>query len=256
MHYLRIMRIARTIAWLLHGLCLAALLPSLGLAQPYYATTVAGDRTGTRLYTLNNGLRVYISVNTEKPRVQTLTAVRAGSKNDPPEATGLAHYLEHMLFKGTQEFGTLNYAKERPYLDRIADMFEEYRSLKDSAARAALYHSIDSMSGVAAQYAIPNEYDKITQSLGCTGTNAFTSNDVTVYVNDVATNRLKTFLALEGERFKQCVLRLFHTELEAVYEEKNLSLNEDGSLADDTLMHALFPDHTYGTQSTLCTCEN
>lgn len=250
------MIIARTIATALLGLCLAALLPSLALAQQHYATTVAGDRTGTRLYTLNNGLRVYISVNTEKPRVQTLTAVRAGSKNDPPEATGLAHYLEHMLFKGTQQFGTLNYAKERPYLDRIADMFEEYRSLKDSAARAALYHRIDSMSGVAAQYAIPNEYDKITQSLGCTGTNAFTSNDATVYVNDVAANRLKPFLALEGERFKQCVLRLFHTELEAVYEEKNLSLNEDGSLAEDTLMRALFPDHTYGTQSTLGTVEH
>lgn len=235
---------------------LAALLPSLGLAQPYYATTVAGDRTETRLYTLNNGLQVYISVNKEEPRVQTLTAVRAGSKNDPPEATGLAHYLEHMLFKGTQQFGTLNYAKERPYLDRIADMFEEYRSLTDTAARTALYHRIDSMSGVAAQYAIPNEYDKITQSLGCKGTNAFTTNDVTVYVNDVAANRLKTFLALEGERFKQCVLRLFHTELEAVYEEKNLSLNEDGSLSDDTLMHALFPDHTYGTQSTLGTVEH
>ncbi|MBS1560769.1 MAG: insulinase family protein [Bacteroidetes bacterium] len=250
------MRTARTIARMVAALCLAALLPSLVPAQPYYATTVAGDRTGTRLYTLNNGLRVYISVNTEQPRVQTLTAVRAGSKNDPPEATGLAHYLEHMLFKGTSTFGTLNYAKERPYLDRIADMFEEYRALTDSSARKALYHRIDSMSGVAAQYAIPNEYDKITQSLGCTGTNAFTSNDATVYVNNVAANRLKTFLALEGERFKQCVLRLFHTELEAVYEEKNLSLNEDGSLADDTLMRALFPDHTYGTQSTLGTVEH
>jgi len=141
-------------------------------------------------------------------------------------------------------------------LDRIADMFEEYRSLKDSTARRVLYHQIDSMSGVAAQFAIPNEYDKITQSLGCTGTNAFTSNDMTAYVNDVAANRLKAFIALEGERFKQCVLRLFHTELEAVYEEKNISLSEDGSLADDTLMRALFPDHTYGTQSTLGTVEH
>lgn len=235
---------------------LAALLPSLLLAQPIPYTTVAGDVTGTRTYTLPNGLRVYVSVNTEKPRIQTFIAVRAGSKNDPPEATGLAHYLEHMLFKGTSSVGTLNYEKERPYLERIADMFEEYRGMKDTAQRRAFYHQIDSLSGIAATYAIANEYDKVVQSLGCSGTNAFTSQEMTAYVNDVPSNRLKTFLQLEGERFRQCVLRLFHTELEAVYEEKNISLDEDVSLTEDTLMRALFPEHTYGTQSTLGTVEH
>ena len=98
-----------------------ALLLSTGFAMaqsPRY-TTVPGDPMKTRIYTLSNGLKVYLSVNKEKPRVQTYIAVNTGSRNDPAETTGLAHYLEHIMFKGTTNFGTSNLQAEKPLLDSI-----------------------------------------------------------------------------------------------------------------------------------------
>ena len=163
---------------LIMTLCLVA----LGMnaqAKDYKYLTVEGDLTKTRIYTLDNGLKVYLSVNTEKPRIQTYIAVRTGSKNDPAETTGLAHYLEHLMFKGTKLFGTNNVAAEAPLLDEIEARYEAYRKLTDPAARKQAYHEIDSVSQVAAQYFIPNEYDKLMAAIGAQGTNAFTSNDVT-----------------------------------------------------------------------------
>ena len=85
----------------------------------------------TRIYTLKNGLKVYLSVNKEQPRIQTFIAVRTGSKNDPAETTGLAHYLEHIMFKGTGQFGVTDSAKEAPLLDDIEQRYEQYRRLTD-----------------------------------------------------------------------------------------------------------------------------
>ena len=73
----------------------------------------ANDPLNTRIYTLDNGLKVYLSVYKDAPRVQTYIAVRAYSKNDPADATGLAHYLEHMLFKGTDKYGSLDFEKRK-----------------------------------------------------------------------------------------------------------------------------------------------
>src|SRR6185503_9738579 len=154
-------------------------------------------------------------------------SVRAGSKNDPADATGLAHYLEHMLFKGTDKFGSLDYSKEKPLIDEIENRYEEYRHTTDPELRKKLYHGIDSVSGVAAKFAIANEYDKMLGALGAKGTNASTWFDYTRYVNDIPANQIGTWLAIEAERFRNPVLRLFHTELEAVYEEKNISLDND-----------------------------
>ena len=147
--------------------------------------TVAGDAMGVKIYTLKNGLCVYLSVYKDAPRVQTMIAVRAGSKNDPPNATGLAHYLEHMLFKGTDKYGTLDFAREEPELKKIEALYEVYRNTKDDLQRKTIYHQIDSVSGVAAKFAIANEYDKMTAAIGCSGTNAFTSFDQTVYINKI-----------------------------------------------------------------------
>lgn len=238
------------------ALLLAALLaPAPTTAQRSF-TVAPNDATQTRVYVLDNGLRIYVSPLHTKPRVQVLVHVRAGGKNDPPEATGLAHYLEHMLFKGTDVMGTTNYAAEAPLLANIEELFEQHRASTDREERRRLYAAIDSLSTIAARYAIPNEYDRMCQELGVTGTNAFTSEDATVYINDVPSNRLSTFLAMEAERFRKPVLRLFHTELEAVYEEKNISLDSDNDLVNDTLMRALFPRHPYGTQSILGTIEH
>ncbi len=218
--------------------------------------TYTNDPLNTKIYTLKNGLRIYMTVNKDAPRISTSIAVRTGSKNDPADATGLAHYLEHMLFKGTDKYGTIDYAKEEPLLNKIEELFEIYRTKKDPAERAAIYAQIDSLSQEASKYAIAGEYDKMMSEMGATGTNAYTSFEQTVYINDIPSNQLKRWLELEAERFRKPVLRLFHTELEAVYEEKNISLDNDYSKVYETLYASLFKNHNYGKQTTIGTVEH
>ncbi|MDY2833023.1 MAG: insulinase family protein [Sodaliphilus pleomorphus] len=222
-------------------------------APPYTYSTVPGDPSGTRIYTLPNGLKVYLSVNKETPRIQTYIAVRTGSRNDPAETTGLAHYLEHLMFKGTKRFGTTDYSAEKPYLDDIERRYEHYRTLTDSAQRRQAYHEIDSVSELAARYNIPNEYDKLMSSIGAQGTNAYTSNDVTCYVEDIPSNEVDNWARVEADRFQNMVIRGFHTELEAVYEEYNIGLADDGRKSYDAINRLLYPTHPYGTQTTIGT---
>lgn len=222
----------------------------------YKYQTIENDPLNAKIYTMPNGLKVYMTVNKEQPRIQTYIAVRTGSKNDPAETTGLAHYLEHLMFKGTTHFGTQNWEAERPLLDSITALYEVYRTMTDEAERKALYHQIDSISGVAATYAIPNEYDKLMAMIGASGTNAYTSNDVTCYVEDIPSNQIENWAKIQSERFKDPVFRLFHTELEAVYEEKNMSLVNDGRKVLEAMDAALYPHHPYGLQTTLGTQEH
>lgn len=214
------------------------------------------DPFKARIYTLKNGLKVYMTVYKNAPRVQTYIAVKAGSKNDPANATGLAHYLEHMVFKGTDKFGTKDFAKESAEVSKIENLYEVYRTTKDEAQRKKIYHEIDSISGVAAKYAIANEYDKMLAGIGGQGTNAFTSFDQTVYVNDIPANQIENFLKIEAERYRKPVLRLFHTELEAVYEEKNRGLDNDNNKLWEAVFSGLFQNHTYGTQTTIGTIDH
>jgi predicted Zn-dependent peptidase len=225
--------------------------------KEYRYTTTPNDPLGVRVYKLDNGLTVYLSDYKNAPRIQTYVAVRAGSKNDPATATGLAHYLEHMVFKGTSRLGTKDWAQEKPQLDKIEALYEQYRGERnDPAARKRTYHQIDSISGVAARYAVPNEYDKLMGSLGSKGSNAHTSNEETVYQEDIPSNQLEKWSAVQAERFKEMVPRLFHTELEAVYEEKNRGLDSDFNKEFETLNAQLFPTHPYGTQTTIGTIEH
>ena len=228
----------------------------LASCSQYKYETVKGDPLGTKIYTLDNGLKVYMSVNKETPRIQTYIAVKVGGKNDPSETTGLAHYFEHLMFKGSQNFGTSDYAAEKPLLDEIEALFEVYRNTEDEAERAALYHKIDSVSYLASGYAIPNEYDKLMSVIGANGTNAYTSTDMTVYVEDIPSNQIENWARVEADRFMNPVLRGFHTELETVYEEKNMSLTNDFRKALENLDGMLFPDHPYGTQTVLGTQEH
>lgn len=222
----------------------------------YNYETVDGDPLGTLIYTLDNGLKVYMSVNKEEPRVVTQIAVRTGSKQDPADATGLAHYLEHMLFKGTSRLGTKDWESERALLEQISDLYEVHRDATDPNERKAIYAQIDSLSLVASTFAVSNEYDKMISSLGARGTNAYTSNEQTVYINDVPANELEKWMAIESERFKELVLRLFHTELEVVYEEFNRGQDQDFRLAYYALYEHLFPNHQYGQQTTIGTSEH
>jgi predicted Zn-dependent peptidase len=222
----------------------------------YTYKTVSNDPLGVRIYTLKNGLTIMISVNKNDPRIQTYVATKAGSKNDPADNTGLAHYLEHLLFKGTDKYGTKDWANEKVQLDKIDELYEKYNSTKDEKLRKSIYNQIDSVSLIASSYAIANEYDKMLGAIGATGTNAFTSLEQTVYVNDIPSNQIENWVRIEAERFRNPVLRLFHTELEAVYEEKNISLDNDSRKVYETLLGGLFTKHPYGTQTTIGTVEH
>ncbi len=225
-------------------------------AKGFSYETVANDPTGLRLYTLDNGLKVYLSKNNDEPKIQTYIAVRAGSNYDPKESTGLAHYLEHMVFKGTSEIGTLDWEKEKAYLDQISDLYEQHRAESDPDKKLELYRKIDEVSLEASNYAVANEYDKMTSSLGATGTNAHTWFEETIYKNKIPANELDKWLNLESERFSELVLRLFHTELEAVFEEFNRGQDNDGRKRYAAMLEGLFPNHPYGQQSTIGVAEH
>lgn len=214
------------------------------------------DRMDTHIYRLDNGLLVYLTENHEEPRFYAEIAVRAGSKHDPADATGLAHYLEHLLFKGNRNLGSLDYAAEAPHLERIVALYEEHFATEDPEQRAAIYAEINATAQQAAQYAVPNEIDKLYNSMGATGLNAHTSNEETVYRVGLPANRLRQWAEIESDRFVDPVFRLFHTELETVYEEKNRALDNRGFIVYTALNELLFPAHPYGQQPTIGTVEH
>lgn len=207
---------------------------------------VTNDPVNARIYTLNNGLKVFMAVNKDEPRIQTCIAVKAGAKNDPRETTGLAHYFEHMMFKGSDEIGTTDWAKESKLIAEISDLFELHAKETNKEKKLEIYRKIDSVSQLASQYAIANEYDKICSMMGATGTNAWTSYEETVYVNNIPSNEAERWVMMEAERFRDMVLRLFHTELETVFEEFNMTQDNDGRKARSKMMSELFKNHPYG----------
>lgn len=226
----------------------AAVLISLVCACNNYSfESVKGDKSGTRIYTLDNGLKVYTIVNKDQPRIDAQIAVKVGSKNDPRETTGLAHYFEHLMFKGTQQFGTQNYEAEKPLLDEIEALFETYRQTESPAERSAIYKRIDSLSYEASRISIPNEYDKLMASIGASGTNAYTSYDVTCYVENIPSNQIDLWAKIQADRFENVVLRGFHTELETIYEEFNMYNAQDDTKATNAMFSGLFKDHPYNT---------
>ncbi len=224
--------------------------PSRTLAKPTLRS-VPGDPIQVQEHTLSNGLRLFLTVNKDEPRVYTEIAVRAGSKHDPADTTGLAHYFEHMMFKGTDRLGSLDWAKEKALLDRIEQKFEEHRNEQNPQKKKELYAEIDRLSFEAAKFAAANEYDKLVSAIGAKGTNAYTWVEQTVYVNDIPSNELERWFGLESERFRRPVLRLFHTELETVFEEYNISQDKDFRKTLKAMQESLTPTHPYGTQTTL-----
>jgi predicted Zn-dependent peptidase len=222
----------------------------------YTYKTVVDDPMKARFYTLTNGLTVILSVNKKEPKIQCQVAVRAGSNNDPHDHTGLAHYLEHLMFKGTDKYGTLDWEKEKPLLDEIDSLYEKYNHTTDTALRAAIYRDIDKTSGEAAKYAIANEYDKMLSGMGAEATNAMTYFEFTGYTDQIPSNAVDKYLAVQAERFRNPVFRLFHTELEAVYEEKNTNLDSDPDKVTESLYASLFPASNYGQQTTIGTIEH
>ncbi len=222
----------------------------------FHSKMVKGDPFKVREYALENGLKVFLTVNKENPRIQTQVCVRAGGKNDPSHATGLAHYLEHLLFKGTSKLGTVDYEKEKIELNKIKQLYEQYRLTSDEFKRDSIYNRIDSISAVASKFACLSEFDQAHTILGATGTNAYTSNDNTAYITNIPSNQLENWLKLESERYRDPVIRLFHTELEAVYEEKNISQDNHWRQQYYLLLSELFKKHNYGLQTTIGTIDH
>ncbi len=219
-------------------------------------TPYPDDPLGVTIHRLANGLTVYLSVDREQPRIHAWIAIRAGSRHDPAHSTGLAHYLEHMMFKGTPKLGTLDGAAELPHLERTAALYDRLPHANSLEDRAAILAEIDAATQASAQTAIPNEIDRLYAALGILDVNAFTTDEATVYLADVPAARLDAWAHVEAERLARPSFRLFYPELEAVYEEKNTSLDTPEDRVDEALRLALFPGHPYGTQPTLGLAEH
>ena len=207
---------------------------------------VTNDPYNGRIYTLKNGLKVYLARIPVKPRIVVRFLVKAGLADSPADATGLAHYLEHLMFKGTDRIGSLDYEKEKVLLEKIEQLYEDRRREKDPEKKKAIFKEIDRLSVEASRYAAAGEYSMLAGALGGMGLNAFTSTDVTAYVVNIPSNELKRFLLLEAERLRNPVIRLFHTELEAVYQEFNHGQDSDARVLYETILSKLFPTHPYG----------
>lgn len=202
-------------------------------------------------FELDNGLKVYLVEDHNRPTVYGSVVVKAGGKYDPKDATGMGHYLEHMLFKGTTWMGTSNYLSEKIVLERIDSLYEELGKLEDEKERAALQLKINEASVEAAQYAIPNEFTQLVQSIGGTGLNAFTTEEMIVYHNSFPPNQIDNWLKLYTDRFSDPVFRLFQSELETVYEEKNRASDNFGYQVFREYYRQFYKKHPYGQQDVL-----
>lgn len=198
-----------------------------------------------RTFTLDNGLRVVLCEDHSQPKVYGAVVVHAGSKNEKPTATGVAHYFEHIMFKGTDRIGTTDWKSEKVYLDSISQAYDQLHATTDAAERQRIQKEINRLNIAASKYAIPNEVDAILQKMGCTGLNAGTSYDYTVYYNTLPSNQLSNWMDVYVERFRNPVFRLFQSELEAVYEEKNMYENQMGYDFSRNLFTESFGDHPY-----------
>lgn len=203
------------------------------------------------IYRLSNGLEIYLSVNRQTPRFFAEIAVRAGSKHDPPEATGLAHYMEHLLFKGSQRLGTIDYEQEASHLKRIEELYEAHFQETDSDRIKAIYQQITQESTQAAAFAIPNEFDQVYRAIGGKELNAHTWHEEVVYKINLPMNCLEKWAMLESDRFLHPVFRLFQTELETVYEEMNRAKDNKDRAIYEAVNAQLFKVHPYGQQPTL-----
>ena len=199
-------------------------------------------------FRLDNGLKVILCEEHSQPKVYGCVVVHAGSKNEKPTATGVAHYFEHIMFKGTDRIGTTNWAAEKLYLDSISAAYDRLQATKDAKQRHDIQLEINRLNIAASKYAIPNEVDAILQKMGCTRLNAGTSYDYTVYYNTLPSNQLSNWMDVYVERFRNPVFRLFQSELEAVYEEKNMYDNRTGYDFARNIFTEAFGEHPYSRE--------
>ena len=219
----------------------------------YEYTYTNGIYSDTREYTLENGLKVYLTKKDNTPNIYSEIVVRVGSKNDPDETTGLAHYFEHLMFKGSDKIGTIDWNKEKPLLDQIEKLYDDHKKERDPDKKKEIYKKIDAISYEASKYSVSNEYSQLVSSIGGSDLNAYTSNDSTIFTMNFPSNNVEKAMFLERSRFDNVALRGFHTELETVYEEYNLTENSGFSRVYNESMKELFKDNAYSKHPTIGT---
>lgn len=201
------------------------------------------DALKVKEYRLENGLTVWLNEDHSQPKVFGAVVVKAGAKDCPD--TGIAHYFEHMMFKGTDRIGTLDYESEKVLLDSIAMKYDELAMTEDTVARARLQKEINELSIRSSEYVIPNEFNRLINRFGGSGLNAATSYDATIYFNTFSPQYMVQWAEINSERLINPVFRLFQSELETVYEEKNMYGDFIGGQVMDTLMARYFGPHPY-----------
>jgi len=205
---------------------------------------------------LENGLTIFLSEDHTRPEVFGAVITKAGSKDDPKDATGMAHYQEHMLFKGTETLGTTDWEKEKRHIDKIFALYDELGKTKDEDARKKIQDQINVESLESAKYAIPNELSNIIKSMGGTNLNAGTGPDNTVFYNAFPPNQINKWIDLYAHRFEKPVFRSFQAELEVVYEEKNMYEDQFFSPLLEKFNYNFFRKHPYGQQTTIGTIDD
>ena len=203
---------------------------------------------GLKTFQLRNGLTVFVWEDPTKDNVYGEVAVRTGSVNDPEQYTGLAHYLEHMMFKGTQKIGALDWEAEKPIYEQIIAKYDEMAQTEDQAARESIAKEINELTIKEAEVSVSNEFSSLVEGLGGSGLNAGTSYDYTVYYNSFPPNQIGKWLSLSSERFLGPVFRAFQPELETVYEEFNRGNDNGSSQAQKFLFEKIFDGTPYARQ--------
>ncbi len=227
---------------------------SLVIAFLFSLSTVA--QLTVEEYQLENGFKVILNPDKTTNQVFGAVAVNTGSKNDPMDATGMSHYLEHLLFKGTDQLGTWNYEKEKPLLDSVRHYYDQLGKTKNEDEREAIQRKINEFSVAASQYSMPNEFDKLLKSIGGSGVNATTSNDLTIYFNQFPSHQIEKWLNLYAHRFQNPVFRSFQSELEVVYEEKNRAMDNMQRRLFESFTKEFYKGHPYGEKDNLGTIEH
>jgi predicted Zn-dependent peptidase len=205
----------------------------------------AQSREGLTEYKLENGLTVLLWEDHDQPDVTGYVVVRAGAVDEPAEYTGLAHYLEHMLFKGTQRIGALNWEAEKPIYDSIIALYDQYSDAKDPKVREQLATQINECSMREAKISSTEDFFNMLDLIGAEGVNAYTSYDLTAYHNSFPAAEMYRWLTIFSDRLINPVFRTFQAELENVFEEYNMYANEPSSQAQKQLMEDIYKGSPY-----------
>lgn len=226
------------------------------ISQANFAQNAESSGMEVYQYQLKNGLTVYLNVDHNQPFVFGAVVVKGGSKQDPPDATGAAHYMEHLMFRGTDSIGTINYKLEKPLLDSISYLYDQLPVTQAEADRQKILRDITRLSVIASRYIIPDDLDNLLKEIGSSNINAYTSDDCIVYHNVFPGNQLEKWVEIYSHRFINPVFRAFQAELEVVYEEKNMYEDDFFYKLYEDFYKELYSAHPYGQQPALGTTEH